>query len=182
MRMQCPGVKNDYGRTGSRGDILTNLQVFDPPRTKPEVGDLFAMQLADQGYLFGRVISLTAVWTKAIAAGPAVLIYIYDARRPSADLRVVEDLTPDRLLVAPIMTNRQPWVKGYFRKIANSSLGNDDVLSRHVFYSVPRRRYYDDAGNEVVPGSEPIGVYGLHSFRTIDDLVSDAVGIPRVAN
>lgn len=41
-------------------------------------------------------------------------------------------------------------------------------------------RYFDENGNEVRGPIEPVGDYGLHSYRTIDDTVSEALGIDRV--
>jgi hypothetical protein len=89
-------------------------------------------------------------------------------------------MRPDRLLVSPIMTNRLPWTRGYFETLANVPLEVGDVLPRHCFLSASRGRYFDDAGNELAGAIEPVGDYALHSFSTIDDQISDKLGIPRV--
>lgn len=88
-------------------------------------------------------------------------------------------MRPDRLLVSPIMTNKLPWSKGYFETLANVPLGEDDVLDQHCFLDWTGR-YYDENLNELPGPREPVGEYGLASFRTIDDEVSDALGFERV--
>jgi hypothetical protein len=60
-----------------------------------------------------------------------------------------------------------------------------DVLEQHCFRTFRGRHfdlpvYYDDANHELPGPVEPVGSWGLDSFRTIDDKVSDALGIPRV--
>lgn len=160
-------------------DVPTNLRVLKPSRIKPTPGDVFAMGLPDGSYLRGRVVSIDAQWTLAVGADPAVLIYVY---RELTATKAVPDraaMLPDQLLVPPIMTNRQPWTRGYFETLGNVPLVEGDVLSRHCFLSASRGRYFDERGNELAGPTEPVGDYGLHSFRTIDDAISDAVGIPK---
>lgn len=75
--MPSPGDKRGYDRTGSEMvDVQTNLRILKPSRRAPKPGDVFVIQLPDESYLFGRVITPEARWTKAEGAGPAVLIYI----------------------------------------------------------------------------------------------------------
>lgn len=160
-------------------EAVTNLRVLKPSKKKPMPGDVFALQLAGEQFLFGRVISTDAQWTLAESAGPAVLIYIF---RDRSDDKAVPDrslLRPERLLVPPIMTNRLPWSRGYFETVANMPLAPGDVLAQHCFLSASRGRYFDEHGTELAGPIEPVGDHGLHSFRTIDDQVSAALGVPR---
>lgn len=157
--------------------VQTNLRVLKPSRKKPTAGDLFVMQLPDERYLFGRVISADAV------IGPmkdVILIYVYRPRFDSKELPERSELSADRLLVSPMMTNRLPWSKGYFETVAHWPLEPGDVLSQHCFLSSAVGRYFDEQGNELPGPIEPVGDRGLHSFRTIDDEISDALGWDRV--
>lgn len=160
-------------------EAVTNLRVLKPSRKKAKPGDLFALQHVDEQFSFGRVISTGAKWTLAEGAGPAVLIYIF--REQSRNKVVPEEVAmrPEHLLVAPIMTNHLPWSRGYFETLANIPLKAGDVLPQHCFHSASRGRYFDDHGIELPGPIEPVGDHGLHSFRTIDDQVSDARGLPR---
>lgn len=154
----------------------TNLRVLSSSRKKPKAGDVFALQLPDGRFLFGRVISTEAMAGPSM--GGAILIYVYRERSDEMGLPDRGELRPDRLLVSPIMTNQRPWTKGYFETIENLPLDGDDVLDQHCF-----RRwdggYFDEALNELPGPVEPVGDYGVHSFRTIDDEISDALGFDR---
>ncbi len=154
-----------------------NLQQLKSSRRKPRPGDVFAMQLPDDRFLFGRVIDTEA--QPGFGPATAVLIYVYSVRSETCELPDRSQLRPDRLLVSPMMTNRLPWSRGYFETIANVPLDSEDVLDQHCFLSAVRGRYFDERGQEVSGPIEPVGDYGLHSYRTIDDEISDALGFPR---
>lgn len=158
-------------------EVQTNLRVLKPSRKKPAAGDLFVMQLPDERYLFGRVITTDAV------IGPmkdVILIYVYRPRFESREVPARSELSADRLLVSPMMTNRLPWSKGYFETVAHWPLEPGDVLPQHCFLSSAVGRYFDEKGNELTGPIEPVGDRGLHSYRTLDDEISDALGFDRV--
>jgi hypothetical protein len=52
-----------------------------------------------------------------------------------------------------------------------------DVLPQHCFQD-SRGWYFDEQGNRLHAAVEPVGQWGLHSYRTIDDEISKALGIP----
>ena len=162
-------------------EVVTNLRVLAPSRKAPRPGDLFAMQLPDERFLFGRVVSTEARWTVAGGSDPAILIYVY--RQPSkvGEVPAGSAMRVGELLVPPIMINRLPWSRGYFQTLSRVPLESEDVLPQHCFHSASRGRYYDEHGNELWGPTQPVGDHGLHSFRTVDDLISDALGIPRAS-
>jgi len=57
-------------------------------------------------------------------------------------------------------------------------LAVDDLVAQHCFLSAGRGRYFDEDFNELPGPVEPCGDWGLHGYRTLDDEVSDALGIP----
>ncbi len=128
-------------------------------------------------YLYGRVISTQA---KIGPMAECILIYVYKAM--SAEKNHVPELQPNRLLVPPMLTNRLPWSRGYFEFLRRDELRQEDQLAQHCFYDSIFNQYLDESNN-VLPGPvEPVGVHGLHSFRTIDDEISKALGIPLAAD
>ena len=151
-----------------------NLRVLKKSRRKPEVGDIFALQARAGEYLFGRVVSVDA---RIGGFDNVVLVYVYNAR--STTKASVPMLDKRNLLVPPIGTNRQPWLRGYFETIATQPLRAKDVLAKHCFGPSFAGKYYDEQGRELQARTEPCGEYGVESYRTIDDAISDAVGIPR---
>jgi hypothetical protein len=153
-----------------------NLRILRPSRKRLAAGDVFVVLPPDNRYLFGRVISTTAQW----GAGPSVtanLIYVFKARSDTKSLPDKSELQADRLLFAPAVINRLPWSRGYFQVLANLPLGDGEVLNQHCFRS-DRDRYFDELGRRLEHRTEPCGLWGLGSYRTIDDEISRALGIP----
>lgn len=153
--------------------VLTmNLAVLKKTRRAPEVGDIFAMQPPDGQFLFGRVIDTNA---DPLGVGGAVLIYVYRVR--AAAKTPVPALLRGQLLVPPMMTNKLPWTRGYFEHVENRLLSPMDRIPQHCFKDT-RGWYFDEHGTRLSGATEPVGSWGLDSFRTIDDKVSKALGIP----
>lgn len=150
-----------------------NLIALTKSRRAPQVGDIFVMQPPDGQFLYGRVISTNAKPLGDEFLG--VLIYIYRAR--SSVKTPVPELSREQLLLAPIMTNRLPWSKGYFEHVENHPLHGTDRLARHCFQN-SYGRYFDEVGNELTSPVQPTGRFALKSYRTIDDAISEALGIP----
>jgi Immunity protein 26 len=149
-----------------------NLAVLSKSRRRPTPGDVFAM-LPPGGFLFGRVIDVDA---NAGGFEGSNLIYIFRARSQSKS--AVPPLTTSDLLIPPIMTNRLPWVRGYFELVDKGLLQLNDRLAQHCFRDALRSWYFDEKGRQLKNAVEPVGDWGLHSFRTIDDQISRALGIP----
>jgi hypothetical protein len=159
-------------------DVQTNLRVLKRSRKKPLPGDVFAMQLPEQTFLFGRVVGAELEPPRA-PMPLSYLIYVYGERSQSMQ-PVLDELRPDRLLLPPVFINRMPWTKGYFQTVAHRALSGDDLLSQHCFWDAARSRYVDEHQNVLPQEVQPCGVWGLSSYRWLDDQVSDALGIPRV--
>jgi len=155
---------------------LTNLVRGKGSRKAPTPGDIFALQLPSGQYLFGRVILVDPPRSNAPMPG-SILIYIYRTQSTSKELEGLA-LTPDQLLIPPLWTNRQAWTRGYFSTLTNVPLRTDDLLLDHCFLAWDSYRTLK--GERISARTEPCGVWGLVSYRWIDDQVSDAVGIPRV--
>ncbi len=149
-----------------------NLVAKKARRRSLREGDIFAGEMRDGTLVFGRIIDLGA------KIGPmhnCVLVYIYADVTKERGARPA--LSSARLLVPPLMTNKLPWTQGYFDVVEHRLLGPDDKLTAHCFYDHNRRRFMNES-NEVVERTEPVGEWALFSYRTIDDAISAALGIP----
>jgi hypothetical protein len=160
---------------------MTNLRVLRPSRSRLEPGDIFVLLPSSDRYLHGRVIFANT--PRGLGPVPAAnLVYIY-AHESASEEPEIEELTHDRLLIPPVWTNRVGWSRGYFVTIMKKPLGRGDVLPRHCWTEVtglpPRRRFVDEYRTELVGPVEPCGFWGLASYALIDDLISDALGMPR---
>ena len=154
-----------------------NLAVLKKTRKSPEAGDVFVMLPPDGLFLYGRVIAINA---SVGQMKDCILIYVYRAR--SKEKAAVPELLRGQLLVPPIMTNKRPWTMGYFETLQKRELGPMDRLPQHCFFSSPflgrAGQYFDEYSNRLPGPIEPVGEWGLGSFRTIDDEISKALGIP----
>jgi hypothetical protein len=153
-----------------------NLRVLKKSRTRPKPGDVFALQLKQEvgkQFRFGKVIRTDA------SIGPiedTVLIYVYRAISPSKT--EIPPLDAKRLLIAPLHTNYLPWREGYFEVVGHESLNAGNLLRTHCFWDPARKKYYDDDSNELASRVNPVGVFALHSYFTIDRAISKALGLP----
>jgi hypothetical protein len=151
----------------------TNLKILKPSRRPVREGDVFAFAVDDERYFFGRVIRMNV----SVGGFPGgILIYLY--RTASTSKEQVPRLQKEELLLPPLATNRLPWSRGYFETIASPELRPSDVLARHCFVTV-KGEYLDEMSQPMTSPVEPVGEYSLHSFRSIDDVVSEALGIPQ---
>jgi immunity protein 26 of polymorphic toxin system len=148
-----------------------NLTVLNKSRRSPIAGDIFVMLPSDELFLYGRVISTEA---KIGPMSDCILIYIYRAR--SKNKEPVPEMQRGQLLVPPIMTNTLSWRRGYFELVHHEELQNNDILEQHCFRDYAGR-YFDEANNQLPGPIEPVGIWGLHSYQTIDDEISKALGI-----
>jgi hypothetical protein len=154
---------------------MGNLQVLKPSRKRLRVGDVFCLQLPDNSYLFGRVILVDRPRESA-PMPTANLIYVY-GHRSEHKLPQPDELSPGDLLLPPLWINRLPWSRGYFETVAHWPLHEADLLAEHCFRSAAQEKYFDQYGNDLSGSVEPCGDWGLHSYRTIDDEISAALGI-----
>lgn len=153
-----------------------NLRVLRPSRKAPRPGDIFAMQLPNGKYVFGRVI-LTDLSRERAPMPGAILIYVYRHLSSSKSPSLAQ-LRPDALAVPPIFTNRLAWTKGYFENLRQLPFRPSDLLERHCFLRWDGR--FLNLDGEVIPNRlEPCGDWALTSYRMIDDMVSDGFGIGR---
>lgn len=89
-------------------------------------------------------------------------------------------MTPDRLLLPPVFINKMPWTKGYFETVVHVDITSSDRLGQHCFWRAAQGIFVDENRNPLPHEVPPCGEWGLASYRLLDDLVSDALGIPRV--
>jgi Immunity protein 26 len=156
-----------------------NMSILNPSRKKMHPGDTFVMHYDKVGYLFGRVILVDLPAERAPMPG-ANLIYIYRERSQSPDPTGLA-LKKEALLIPPTFINRLPWSRGYFETVGHAPLAEDDVWGRHCFedhMTRTRVEYRDLDGNRLEKPFEPCGTWGLHSFASLDDVISEVLGIP----
>lgn len=158
------------------GVILTNLRVIAPSRKPVRSGDIFAMQIPNGQYVFGRVVE--ANLPREIGPMPGSnLLYVYAGTHNTMQPDLTT-LVPSNLLFPPMFTNRLGWSRGYFKTVAHEPVQESDRVPGLCFKALGR---FYELGWKVIPGcSGMCGEWGLASYRRMDDLVSGALGIPLV--
>src|SRR5215813_7209374 len=137
----------------------TNLKPMRRSYRRPEAGDLFAMKLAEERFLYGRVI--LANRPREVAPMPgANLICVYRDEVKVPDSRA--DPPRDRLLIPPVFINRLPWTKGYFTTLDERPLLDRDRLPIHCFLRWTGK-FLDENGAPLASRFEPCGEWGLAS-------------------
>jgi hypothetical protein len=156
----------------------TNFQVLKRTRKKPEVGQVFAMRLYDGRYLFGRVVFIDPNRLGPVAG---YLVYVYKALSDTPDPPWAE-LTPGNLLIEPFFVSDRGWTRGYFMAVGQRPVGPRDRLKQHCFIKYigdPLRPVYvDEHGRRLKRPVEPCAISALVNYMVIDDMVSDALGLP----
>jgi hypothetical protein len=153
----------------------TNLKVLKKTRRKPEAGDIFVFQLEPipERYFFGRVIATDTTIGNITEIG-VVLIYLY--RVTSSNKEDIPPLDPSDLLVPPIGTNRQAWLRGFFELVKSGVNKKEDLLPKHCFRD-HRGWFLDEYGNRLPGPIEPVSINGLSGIGSIDNKISMALGL-----
>ena len=166
--------------------ISINMEFLGKSRKKVRPGDIFAFKLKPLNkWYFGRVIRTDA--SVATAMPIETLVYIYNVSSDSKDN--IPELDKKNLLIPPSLINNRGWLDGYFTTVDNKELTSEDVLERHCFRDgglpivfegrqYPVIRYYDEDRNEIKDPDQPCGRMGIGNHRTLDDDISEALGIP----
>jgi hypothetical protein len=155
-------------------DENTNLTVLQRSRKKVGAGDVFTFQLLDGPFRFGRVVA-----TGLNAPMPdSTLVYIYRAEASDPADPPLAQLVPEDLLIPPVFTNRQGWLRGYFKTLLHQPIEPTDLLATHCFFDSGRKIYRNEQGEPLSAASDPCGSWSMASHRGVDDRVSQALGLP----
>lgn len=159
---------------------LTNMRVLQPSRKRRLPGDVFAYQMPDGMFRFGRLIAMDVPLFGANIG--TNMVYFF--RGASLDKVAPQELQPTDLLLPPLLVNQKPWTLGFFEVIDRRPLKAGETLAVHCFRSpllrYGRVQYFNEAGIEIEQSVEPCGFWALHSYRTVDDALSDVLGFEKV--
>lgn len=101
------------------------------------------------------------------------LIYIYDG---TCNEKVVpRHFDEGELLIAPIIVNNQPWIKGYFEFVENISVSGRERNLEFGFWDVLRQEYVDIQGKKIREKPKYCGIYGLGSYGIVGEEVQEAI-------
>lgn len=152
---------------------------------KPVVaGEVFGFTFVDPDLtLVGRVVRDDARIV-GFHDGIYLLLYVYREvfDGDPADDMVFARLTPDKLLMPPVLTDRGGWTRGAFRRLGKFPLTPRLELPRHVFVHSPGV-FYDEYANRVYESQPVHGLAGamgynglaLRAFHALDLRTADGL-------
>ncbi|MBE6754655.1 MAG: hypothetical protein E7559_09980 [Ruminococcaceae bacterium] len=142
-------------------------------RKKPCVGDVFVLQPFSGTFYFGKVIQSDLQSDDSFIRG-MFLVYIYDYS--STKKEIVTDFENSDFLIAPMIINTQPWLKGYFETIGNIPVTVQERNVEYGFWDVIKKHYVDIKGNVLDSPPKYHSIYGLGSYGIITKEVFKALG------
>jgi len=169
----------DSKKRKKREPLNLNMKILRRSRKPVQPGDVFVLQILADQFHFGRVIQ-----TDINMMGKNVLVYIY--HETNSDKRQIPVLDRQDLLVPPLIVGKFMWTRGYFETVSHRALSSEDVLPVHCFWTPSlldptKIKYFDEDGKELRERVEPCGFHALSLEGSVDNQISDALGIPRCA-
>ena len=152
---------------------MPNLQIQRPFRKQLHPGNVFCLRYAQNLYFFGRIIALGVVFG-GFPGGIRVHVY-----RKKSDSEVIpQGLIESDLLIAPQHINRLGFSRCYMPVVGNIPLCAADTRSDVCYYDAVRSRFVDESGQVLDRRRAIVGEYGMGNYRTMDDQISRALGLP----
>jgi hypothetical protein len=154
------------------------MRVLNPSRKKIHAGDIFLLSVKEGEYIAGQVIAIDA------KLGPIknmILCRLYRRILREGE-NVPQDLDDSELLTPPFFTNRKPWSLGYFTFVENRQNLKKNRGLMYGFLNPATDKVHNE-NDEIVSKAdclEPLGIYGVKSCLTIDDMVKAALSLDRV--
>lgn len=138
----------------------------------PQEGDVFILQPQKNLFYFGKVIQINLKSIDSFING-MTLIYIYDS---SSNEKVVPKHFDEKdLLIAPIVVNNQPWIKGYFETVDNMPISKREINLEFGFWDFLTQEYVDIRGKKMGNRPKYCGTYGLGSYGAVGKEVQKAI-------
>ena len=149
-----------------------NLIPMKKSRKNPTLGDVFVLQVDEDIYYYGKVVMEAIDCPDRFMKG-MWMISIYDYGSNSKE--IPDNLSEYELLIAPIVVNKQPWVKGYFQTIGKMEVTDKELSIDYGFWNVLKDEYVDLQGNKLDRIPKYVAIYGLGSYGIVDKEVHKAL-------
>ena len=138
----------------------------------PQKGDVFILQPQKNVFYFGKVIQTDLESADSFIKG-MTLIYIYDSA--CSEKVIPQHFDECELLIAPIIVNNQPWIKGYFETLDNISVSERERDLEFGFWDLLTQKYVDIHGKKIGKKPKYCSIYGLGSYGIVGEEVQKAI-------
>ena len=169
-----PGEENMDFQSNREVNILAfnDLIAMKKSSKKPQEGDVFVLQPVIGKFYFGKVIQTDLKSLDSFING-MTLIYIYNYC--SIEKEIPLELEKEELLIAPIIVNNQPWLKGYFETIGNKQVLENEKTIDFAFWNTLKKEYVDINGYVIKSKPQYSSIYGLGSYGVVGKEVRKAI-------
>lgn len=135
------------------------LKVIKRKRNYPQKGDVFLVEPVEGIYFYGIVVNNHI---SNINGDDLLVIMLFKETTTSLDYKEVT-LDSDNLLIEPTMVGKEYWTRGYFYTVGNQRCKDCD----YGFYSIYRKKYFDEYGKEQKYQPKLLGTYGVATISGI---------------
>lgn len=137
------------------------LQIIKRSREYPKIGDIFKINPKDNIFLYGIVVNNHI---NNINGDELIMILIF---KEGIDIKgcIKNGVSCDDLFLPPQIVGKEYWTRGFFYNIEHY---NDTIcIDNYGFYSVGKRKIYDEFGNELNEEPQLLGVFGVATIKGI---------------
>ena len=135
------------------------LQVIKRKRIYPEIGDIFKIcPYANMEY-FGIVVN-NHVNNKN--GDDLIVVFIF---KSGIDMEqtIKNGIKKEDLLINPEIVGKEYWTRGYFFNVGHMEI----QVNNYGFYSIGKRKFFDEYGNEIHVEPYLLGTYGVATISGI---------------
>ena len=143
---------------------FSELVSMQASKKNPNEGDVFIVQPKKGIYFYGKVIK-TNIQSINPFFNKMNLIYLY--KESSQEVKMLDYMNSNQLLIPPVVVNNQGWLKGYFMTIGNIAVTDEEYSVDFGFWSTVRNKYFDLSGNELKKEPKYHSIFGLGSYGVV---------------
>ncbi|GKS09266.1 hypothetical protein YDYSY3_02660 [Paenibacillus chitinolyticus] len=97
------------------------------------------MEPKENLFYFGKVVNAN-VESKNPFFNGGYLIYLYNY--PAKTKEIPNQLDPNKLLIPPLVTNKQGWLKGYFETVGSRDVTSEEKNLDYGFWHSTSEKFY----------------------------------------
>ena len=134
------------------------LQVIKRKRKYPEIGDIFQVRPRENIEYYGIVIN-----NHVDNNGDDLLVIFIFKSGVDIEQAVKNGVKKEDLLIDPEIVGKEYWTRGYFFNVGHIEVKAD----RYGFYSIGKRKFFDEFGNDIHEEPYLLGTYGVATISGI---------------
>lgn len=135
------------------------LKVIKRKRIYPEIGDIFKICPCEDVEYYGIAVNNHVNNNN----GEDLIVVLIFKSEIDVQQCVANGIKKEDLLLDPEIVGKEYWTRGYFFNIDHSKISIDN----YGFYSIGRRKFVDEYGNDIHEEPYLLGTYGVATISGI---------------